>query len=125
VGQLSDDTEIMNIQSKEGYTGANRYKYGFLKEGSMEVYLGGKVLGVFTRFGYEKVEFNEDGFKELENYPWRFGFIFNLKSKSDKQASLVLQLFLDRKNLNLHPRADDDLTFGLSVGLPIHLRKSL
>lgn len=125
IGQLTEDTDITNIQSQEGYTGANRYKYGFLKEGTVEVYFGGKVLGIFSKIGYEKIEYNEDGIKDFETYPWRCGLIFNLKSKSDKATSLILQIFVNRENLNLHPKADDDLNYGLSVGLPINIRKKL
>ena len=125
IGEIGDDTEIMNVQSKEGYSGPNRYKYGFSKEGSAEVYAMWGVFGVFTKLGYEKVEFNEEGIKDLETYPWRCGLIFNVRSKSDKTSSLVLQLFVDRDNLNLHPKADDDLNYGLSIGLPINVRKKL
>ncbi|PZW39033.1 hypothetical protein LX95_02173 [Mesonia algae] len=53
----------------------------------------------------------------------RLGILFNLKNKEKDKPLVTIQTFLDRADLSLSPNGkDNDLRFGLGIGLPINLK---
>lgn len=107
------------VKTKTGYINReNRnYQYGIFTSTNLELYFSPfPIVGVFGKIGY----FKSDALLKQEAYPFETGILINLKSK-EKKNIVAVQLFMSRMNLNVHP--DDDMNFGLKVGLPINLRK--
>ncbi|WP_333599490.1 hypothetical protein [Flavobacterium sp.] len=111
-----DGVPIEIIDTRTGYlNGGNRnYEYGTFTETSFELYASLSVAGVFAKIGYK----NNDALALRESYPFETGILINLKSK-EKKNIIAIQLFMSRLNLNTHP--DDDMNFGLKIGLPINI----
>ena len=82
-------------------------------------------IGLFGRIGYENIKFNRgSSADDIEKYPMRIGVLFNLKNKEKDKPVVTIQAFLDRTDLNLDPTSDpdNDLRFGLGIGLPINIK---
>ena len=81
-------------------------------------------VGFFGRLGYSYVNFGRlKNIKDIELTPMRLGLLFNLKNKEENKPIVTVQTFLDRTDLSLSPNGrDNDLRFGLGVGLPINIR---
>ncbi|WP_291127549.1 hypothetical protein [Flavobacterium sp. UBA7682] len=104
---------------KTGYINkaGRNYEYGTFTNLNLELYVAPiPVAGVFGKIGYSK----NDALLKEETYPFETGILINLKSK-DKKNIVAIQLFMSRLNLNEHP--DDDMNFGLKIGLPINISK--
>lgn len=110
---------IQVTEKKTGYSNdkSRSYEYGMCTQTNFEAYLSFPVAGVYGKIGYS----NNDALLDRETYPLEAGVIINLKSK-DKKNIVAVQLFMSRQNLNTHP--DEDMNFGLKVGLPINLRRN-
>ena len=83
-----------------------------------------KSIGIFTRIGYEKINFiDSSDIDDISQIPMRAGILFNLKNKEKDKPIITIQAFLDRTNLKLDSsEPDNDLRFGIGVGLPINIR---
>ncbi len=116
----SNGIPIEVTKTKTGYINKeNRnYEYGLFTNVNLEVYYAPiPVAGIFGKIGYSK----NDALLKEEAYPLETGIILNLKSK-EKKNIVAIQLFMSRMNLNEHP--DDDMNFGLKIGLPISIARN-
>lgn len=107
-------------KTKTGYLNkeGRPYEYGTFTNSNLEIYFAPiPVAGIFGKIGYLK----NDALLQEEAYPLETGILINLKSK-DKKNIIAIQLFMSRLNLNVHP--DDDMNFGLKIGLPITIAKN-
>ncbi|MDI9258191.1 hypothetical protein [Flavobacterium sedimenticola] len=107
-------------KTRTGYINKNNrnYEYGTFTNFNLELYYAPiNIAGLFTKIGYSK----NDALLNKEAYPLESGILINLKSK-DKKNIVAIQLFMSRLNLNEHP--DDDMNFGLKIGLPINISKN-
>ena len=110
---------IENSTIQAGYTNSeNReFKYGFTRESSLEVYAALPIFGIFGKVGVR----DNNALAALESYPLETGIMLNFKSK-DKKNIIALQFLMRRENLKTHP--DDDMNFGVRIGLPINLKSN-
>jgi hypothetical protein len=112
--------------SDNAFIGDTAYEYGFGSAFDFETYYYPfKVpIGFFAKIGYKNISFNKiSNLKDKELYPMRLGLLFNLKNKKKDSPVITLQTFIDRTDLNLSPNGQDqDLRFGLGVGLPINIK---
>ncbi len=117
IGTVNGNT-IVSTDKKTAYQNKNNeeYSYGLLQKYGIELYASLNTLGVYTKIGYTK----NDILNVSESYPFETGLLFNLKSEKKNIVSILL--FVNRNNLKIHP--DDDMNFGLKIGLPINLPRS-
>lgn len=108
---------IITTEKVNGYMNKENkpYTYGTFTESGIEVYFSSPIAGIFGRLGYK----NNSALINRETYPLEAGVMINLKS--DKKNIVAVQLFMSRENLKVHP--DENLFFGLKVGLPINISK--
>ncbi|MGL2967407.1 hypothetical protein [Flavobacterium sp. XGLA_31] len=115
----SNGIPIEVVKTKTGYLNkeGRSYQYGFFNSINLETYFCPvAVAGLYGKIGYSK----NNALLQDEAYPLETGILINLKSK-DKKNIVAVQLFMSRQNLNVHP--DDDMNFGLKVGLPINISR--
>lgn len=115
---------VIFTNSDNAFVGDDRYEYGFGSRFTWEAYIYPikAPIGIFGIVGYEKNNFSSRSTADdKELYPIRIGLLFSLANKNNKKPNITIQAFLDRTDLNLSPNGnDDDLRFGLGIGLPIN-----
>ena len=126
---LGDDVNgnpITFTNADNAFIGDATYEYGtgaaFTFEG---YYYPFQVpIGMFASIGYQIIKFNSSSdIKDKELYPLRLGLLFSLTNKDEGKPLVTIQTFIDRTNLSLSPNGkDNDLRFGLGIGLPIYLK---
>lgn len=126
-GNDVEGNPVTFTNSDEAFIGDTPLDYGFGSSFFLETYYYPfkAPIGLFGRIGYENVTFNRiSTAQDEERYPMRLGALLNLKNKKKDKTIIVVQAFLDRTDLKLHPTRDpdNDLRFGLGIGLPINLR---
>lgn len=126
LGNDLNGNPVIFTNSDTAFLGDSGFEYGFSSSFSLEAfYYPFKVpVGVFGRIGYENIRFNRGStLDNIEMYPMRLGLLFSLKNKEKDKPILTIQTFVDRTDLNLDPsQPDNDLRFGIGIGLPINIR---
>ena len=106
------------------FIGDATYEYGFGRAFSLETYYYpfSIPVGIFGILGYQRINFNRTSIiDDKEIYPFRGGVLFSLTNKEKNKPKVTIQAFVDRTDLNLSANGDDqDLRFGLGVGLPFN-----
>lgn len=126
VGNDSNGNPIIFTNSDAAFIGDTSYEYGTGNSFSFELYYYPFKLpvGIFGRIGYEYINFSRfTNIKDKEISPLRLGLLFSLKNKEKDKPLITVQTFMDRTDLSLSPNGNDnDLRFGLGIGLPINIR---
>lgn len=126
LGNDLNGNPVIFTNSDTAFLGDSGFEYGFSSSFAFEAfYYPFKVpVGIFGRIGYENIRFNRGStLDNKEMYPMRLGLLFSLKNKEKDKPILTIQTFIDRTDLNLDPsQPDNDLRFGIGVGLPINIR---
>ena len=120
-------TEILLFTKDDAaFIGDSRYEYGTSNSVKLETYYYpfNIPIGLFGILSYEYINFSRlKDVQDKELSPMRLGVLFNLKNKEKDKPLVTIQAFLDRTDLSLSPNGrDNDLRFGLGVGLPINIR---
>lgn len=117
---------VIFTNANTAFIGDSGFEFGFSNSFSLEAYYYPfKVpIGLFGNIRYENIRFKSGStLDNIEKYPMRLGLLFSLKNKEKNKPLLTIQTFLDRTDLNLDPsQPDNDLRFGIGVGLPINIR---
>ena len=126
LGNDVNNNPITFTKEDAAFIGDTQYKYGTSNEFKVEAYYYpfNVPVGFFGRIGYQFINFSR--LKEVDDKeisPMRLGILFNLKNKEKDKPAVVIQTFVDRSDLSLSPNGvDNDLRFGLGIGLPINVR---
>ncbi|TXK80163.1 hypothetical protein [Mesonia sp. K4-1] len=117
---------IIFTKDDAAFIGDASYEYGTSNSVKLETYYYpfNIPVGLFGIISYEYINFSrQKNVKDKELSPMRLGVLFNLKNKEKDKPLVTIQTFLDRTDLSLSPNGrDNDLRFGLGVGLPINLK---
>ena len=117
---------IIFTKDDAAFIGDARYEYGTSNSFKLETYCYpfNIPVGLFGIISYEYINFSRlKDVKDKELSPMRLGILFNLKNKEKDKPLVTIQTFLDRTDLSLSPNGrDNDLRFGLGVGLPINIK---
>lgn len=126
MGNDVNGNPILIESTKSAYNGTARYEYGTSNSFMFEVYYYPFALpvGLFGYVGYQYINFSRlKDVEDKEISPMRFGLLFNLKNKEKDKPLVTIQTFIDRTDLSLSPNGkDNDLRFGVGVGLPINIK---
>ncbi|GEQ84535.1 hypothetical protein ULMS_00430 [Patiriisocius marinistellae] len=117
---------IIFTNDNEAYIGDATYEYGIGSTFSIDLYYYPFPLpvGVFGSFGYQFINFSSSkNIDDKEISPMRIGLLFDIKNAKKDSPIITVQGFIDRTDLSLSPNGkDDDLRFGIGVGLPINFK---
>ena len=121
------ETLLVQVALKMLLQGGNIYEYGLGASVNIDLYLFPSEdvpLGVFLEFAHEYIDFKDDkDIDDIQLTPLRLGLLYNLKNKEEDKPIVTVSLFMDRTDLSLSPNgSDNDLRFGLGVGIPINFR---
>lgn len=124
IGNDVNGNPIVFTNNDKAFVGDSVYEFGFgrLLIWDGYIYPFEAPIGIFGSIGYEKISFNRGSpIEDKELYPMRLGVLFSLVNKDTKKPNITVQAFIDRSDLNLSPNGNDnDLRFGLGVGLPVN-----
>lgn len=127
IGTDVNGNPVQLSKSNEAFVEDTPLEFGFRFGAFAELYIYPfKSIGVFGRFGYDNINFDSDsGVNDIKRMPLRTGLLFNLNNKEKDKPIVTIQAFLDRTDLRLDPsEPNNDLRFGIGVGLPINLRSN-
>ncbi|EAQ48437.1 hypothetical protein MED217_13059 [Leeuwenhoekiella blandensis MED217] len=126
LGSDVNGNPIVFTKDDAAFIGDSRYEYGTSNSVKLETYYYpfNIPIGLFGILSYEYINFSRlKDVQDKELSPMRLGVLFNLKNKEKDKPLVTIQAFLDRTDLSLSPNGrDNDLRFGLGVGLPINIR---
>ena len=125
LGSDIDGDTIYYSNVRKAYIGDKPYEYGSSYKLGMEAYCYPvrpiKWFGLFIRTGYEHIDFSSMEDKKLT--PFRTGALFNIKNSDAKKPSLIIQAFLDWRDINLDTGEEsEDPRFGIGIGMPINIK---
>ncbi|WP_163517953.1 hypothetical protein [Gelidibacter japonicus] len=126
LGMDNSGNPIITTSDDNAFIGQNSYAYGFSTAIDFDIYYFPIEfpIGLFAEVRYEYINYSSSkDIDDKELSPLRVGFLYNLKNKEKDKPFLTVTLFMDRTDLSLSPNGvDNDLRFGLGVGLPVNLR---
>ncbi|WP_179019036.1 hypothetical protein [Winogradskyella forsetii] len=124
VGNDVNGNPVTFTNTDSAFIGDSIYEFGFGRKFVFDAYYYPFSLpvGIFGILGYELIVFNRNSLiDDKELYPMRLGMLFSLANKEKNKPLITIQAFIDRTDLNLSPNSEDnDLRFGLGIGLPIN-----
>lgn len=127
IGEDINGMEITRSSTDSAFIGADSYETGTGTSISLDVYYFPYkeiALGAFVEVKHEYIDFKDDtGVSDIQLSPLRAGLLYNFKNTEKDKPIVTLSLFMDRTDLSKDPNGDDnDLRFGIGIGLPINLK---